>query len=104
MDVVQSLVRVNEDAGVGRLLLFSLHLGFKALTEMAVLPELVEQVQISAILVVIVENGVLVFEASRTSIVGLALAPIDVDERERSLSFASFSEKLILNLLKSLTL
>ncbi len=81
LDVVQPLVRVNEDAGVARLLLLSLHLGFEALTEMTVLAELVEQVQIPAILVVIVENGVLALEASGSGVVG-ALAPVHVGLRK----------------------
>ena len=104
LDVVQSLVWVNEDAGIARLLLFSLHLGFEALAEMAVLTELVKEVQIATILVVIVENGVLVLEATSTRIIGLTLTPVHVNERERSLGFATFSEKLILHLLVLLLL
>lgn len=104
LDVVQSLVWVHENARVAGLLLLSLHLSLEALAEMAVLPELVEQVQVSALLVVIIENGVLAFEATGTGIAREALPAIHGHERERSLSFASISAMLILNLLVLLLL
>ena len=80
LDVVEPLVWVHEDAGVARLLLFALHLGFEALAEMTVLTELVEEMQISAILVVIIEYCVLILEAARSETVGGTLAPVHVDE------------------------
>ena len=52
----------------------------------------------------IIENCVLVLEAASAGVVGVTLAAVHVDERERGLSLAAFSEQLILNLLVLLLL
>ena len=75
LNVVQPLIRIHKDSCVVRLLLLALLRRFETLTEMAVLSELIEEVQVPALLVMVVKNCVLALYCSRwrQSIVDLRL-------------------------------
>lgn len=65
LDVVQPLIRIDENPRIICFLLFALCRGFEAFAEVAMLPELIKKVQIAALLIMIIKYGVLALNIRR---------------------------------------
>lgn len=108
LNVIQSLIRIDKDPCIVCFLLFALLRRLETLTEMTVLSKLVEEMQVAALLIVIIEYRVLTLDVRRHWLLhGNAMTAVKIDKRHlrlRIADHASISARLFLGLLSLLLL